>query len=145
MGTNVLPERGRPSTDREIRLEPDDQAPAAARRFVRHHLVELGFPRLVDDGVLIAVELVTNACKHATAYGPIWLSLRLASGRPIIEVYDCSPELPVLREVDASAECGRGLHVVAALSAAFDWDRVTGGKITWALLETGAAAAPATP
>jgi anti-sigma regulatory factor (Ser/Thr protein kinase) len=142
MSTGVL--RGRPSTEREIKLEATDRAPAEARRFVRHHLVDLGFPKLVDDGILIAAELVTNSFKYAGAHGPIWLAVRLAAGGPVVEVWDCSPELPVLREPDYAAECGRGLHVVAALAAAFDWDAVDGGKVTWALLETGVTAALAT-
>jgi anti-sigma regulatory factor (Ser/Thr protein kinase) len=133
MCTGLLPER---STDREIKLDPTDRAPAEARGFVRHHLADLGFPKLVDDGVLVAAELVTNAFRHAGTYGPIWLSLRLAGGRPLIEVRDRSPELPVFREPDFAAESGRGLHVVAALSAAFDWALADGGKITWALLRT---------
>lgn len=135
MCTSLLPER--PSTHRQIELKPDDQASAEARTFVRHHLAELGFATLVDNGVLIAAELVTNSFKYAGEYGPIRLVLRLAGGRPIIEVRDGSPELPVFREPDHVAESGRGLHVVAALSAAFDWSHVEGGKITWALLETG--------
>jgi serine/threonine-protein kinase RsbW len=131
------PAAGAAVKHREIELKPDDQASGEARTFVRRHLADLGFARLVDDGVLIAAELVTNSYKYAGAYGPIVLSLRLTGGRPIIEVRDGSPEPPVFREPDDAAESGRGLHVIEALSAAFDWSHVEGGKIPWVLLETG--------
>ena len=125
----------RPRMDREIRLDPVLEAPGQARTFMRHHMTALGFQLRVEDAALIAVELVTNALKYASSYGPFWLSVRLASGRALIEVEDGSPHLPVLREPDYEAESGRGLHVVAALSAAYDWRPVDGGKIVWASVE----------
>ncbi|HEY7486080.1 MAG TPA: ATP-binding protein [Streptosporangiaceae bacterium] len=124
----------RPRTEREITLAPVPEASREARRFVRHHLPALGFPNKVDDATLIAVELVTNAVRHAPD-GPIWLSLRLAGGRALMEVQDCSPELPVFREPGHMAESGRGLHVVKELSAAFDWTPVDGGKVVWSILK----------
>ena|SRR6266545_2210542 len=124
----------RPSAELEIMLEPDERASAEARAFMRKHLPALGFPELEDNAVLIASELVTNSVKYASSYGPIWLSVRLAARRPLIEVHDCSPELPQFREADYAAESGRGLHVVNALCAAFDWNHVEGGKVIWALM-----------
>ena len=132
----ALAERRRAAAELEIKLDPDLRAPATARAFIRQHLPALGFPGLVDNGTLVAVELVTNAVKHAGVYGPIWLSLRLAGGRPLIEVQDCSPRLPEFRQPDYAAESGRGLHVVSALCAGFDWHPLDGGKVVWALLET---------
>jgi anti-sigma regulatory factor (Ser/Thr protein kinase) len=135
MCTSVRAECRRSSTDLEIKLDPVPEAAREARRFVRRHLPELGFQPAVEDAALIAVELVTNAIRYAGSYGPIWLSLRLASGRALLEVQDCSPELPVIREPDFVAESGRGLHVVAALAAAVDWLPVDGGKIVWSILK----------
>jgi anti-sigma regulatory factor (Ser/Thr protein kinase) len=96
-------------------------------------LVKLGFPKLVDDGALVAAELVTNAVTHAP-YGPITLSLRPARGRPLIEVRDCSAVLPVLKPADYVAESGRGLHIVEALSLEYGWERTRSGKTVWAIL-----------
>jgi anti-sigma regulatory factor (Ser/Thr protein kinase) len=126
----------RPPTEHEIMLEPNPQAPAEARAFIRKHLPALGFRTLEEDGVLVATELVTNAVKYAGSYGPIWLSVRLAAWRPLIEVQDCSPELPHFREPDYEAEYGRGLHVVRALCTTFAWNPVEGGKVVYALLRT---------
>jgi anti-sigma regulatory factor (Ser/Thr protein kinase) len=135
MCTSVLTGCGRPPTDLEIKLDPVPEAPGEARTFVRRHLPALGFPGQVDDAVVIAAELVTNAVRYAGAYGPIWLSLRLVSGRALLEVQDCCPELPVFCEPDFMAEHGRGLHVVTALAAAFDWLPINGGKIVWAIIK----------
>jgi anti-sigma regulatory factor (Ser/Thr protein kinase) len=132
----TLAERRRATAELEIKLVPDLRAPATARAFVRRHLPELGFPGLVDNGTLVAVELVTNAVKYAGGYGPIWLSLRLAGGGPLIEVQDCSPLLPEFQEPDYVTESGRGLHVVQALCAAFEWTQVDNGKVIFALLRT---------
>jgi anti-sigma regulatory factor (Ser/Thr protein kinase) len=117
----------------EIELSPVPQAPGQARAFVRRQLLELGLPKLVDDGTLIAVEMVTNAIREAPG-GPVVLSLRLSAKGPVIEVRDCSPVLPVLKEADFVAESGRGLHIVSALAKELGWHRLGRGKVVWATL-----------
>jgi anti-sigma regulatory factor (Ser/Thr protein kinase) len=116
-----------------LQLCPVPQAPRQARAFVRRRLTELGFPKLVEDGALIAVEIVTNAVREAPG-GPILLSLRLAGGRPVIEVWDCSPVFPVFQPADFVSETGRGLHIVSALTKEFGWNRAGRGKVVWAVL-----------
>jgi anti-sigma regulatory factor (Ser/Thr protein kinase) len=116
-----------------LELCPVPQASGQARAFVRRRLTEFGFARLVDDGMLIAVELVTNAAREAPG-GPIWLTLRLSDGRPIIEVQDCSPVFPVIMPADFVSESGRGLHIVSALAEQLGWQRIGRGKVVWAIL-----------
>jgi anti-sigma regulatory factor (Ser/Thr protein kinase) len=116
-----------------IELRPEPRAPGAARAFVRHRLAELGFPALVEDAALIAVEMVTNAVREAPG-GPILLSLRLSAGRPVIEVRDCSPVFPVLQPPDFVAETGRGMHIIDALAEQVGWYRSGHGKVVWAAL-----------
>jgi anti-sigma regulatory factor (Ser/Thr protein kinase) len=128
-----LPLSDEPCPEPEIALCPVPKAASQARAFIRHRLTELGFSKLVDDGVLIAVELVTNAVREAPD-GPVMLSLRLSAGRPVIEVRDCSPVLPVIRDADFVSETGRGLHIVGALAAELGWRRVGRGKVVWAAL-----------
>jgi anti-sigma regulatory factor (Ser/Thr protein kinase) len=121
--------------DREIKLCPRPESAREARDFVREQLTELGFPTCVDDATLIVAELASNALAAAPET-PYWVALNIdAGGRPVIEVQDCSPELPVVRSVDAMSEHGRGLPIVEALSAAFGCVPVPGGKIVWALLD----------
>src|SRR3954452_5950309 len=102
--------------DREIRLEPSKRAPGDARVFVARTLQELGCPKLVDDAQTIVTELVTNSVREAP-WRPVWVDLRRIGVRSLLEVWDCSVAAPVFKDPDFVAERGRGLHIVAALSA----------------------------
>jgi anti-sigma regulatory factor (Ser/Thr protein kinase) len=100
----------------------------------------------VSDGVkLIVSELVTNAvtASRALAGGPfpvrLWL---LADGKQVlILVWDASPAPPVRMQPDHATAGGRGLMLVDALAAEWDWYRTpampepaTEGKVVWALV-----------
>ncbi len=103
----------------EILLPYLPEAAGQARRFVRDALVDWGLEQLIDVGVLVASELVTNAaktgCQQQMTVGVRWISpvtLRIA-------VRDGSCILPVLIRASRSAECHRGLALV---------DRLTDGR-----------------
>jgi anti-sigma regulatory factor (Ser/Thr protein kinase) len=138
MGT-VITTRGK--TRLEITLVPVPQAAEIARVFVRHQLICLGCVKLIDDACQIVSEMVSNAVA-ATAtgdrktQGSIRLYLGPNHGRPLLEVWDSSPEMPVMKKPDFLAESGRGLHIVQSLAAKFGWlkDEERGGKIVWAIL-----------
>jgi hypothetical protein len=119
--------------DREIRLEPTPHAPREARGFVSRHLGELGYQTFVEDAVTIIGELVTNSVKE-TPTTPVWVNLRRAGAHPLLEVWDCSINPPVLKDPDYLAEHGRGLHIVAELSVRLGWELFTCGKVVWVLL-----------
>ncbi|WP_141580292.1 ATP-binding protein [Actinomadura sp. WMMA1423] len=113
-------------------LEPDERAPARARRFVAERFAAWG---VADDhtGRTIVSELVTNALLHGE--GPIVLRLYQdeRDGLPTIEVRDGGAGQPVVRPEDHAAIHGRGLLMVAGL--ALDWGTrplVEGGKLAWA-------------
>jgi anti-sigma regulatory factor (Ser/Thr protein kinase) len=96
----------------------DVQAVRHARTVVRDVLTGLELsPDLVDDAVLMASELVTNAFLYGEA--PYELVLHADPEEIVCMVVDCGPPLPVARVVDADAERGRGLCIVAALSEGF--------------------------
>src|SRR6266498_1131667 len=120
MCTSVRTEDAGPAMDRKAKLCPTPQAPGEARRFVRHHVTELGFPNAVEDATLIVSELVTNAI-NAAPNCPIWASVRNVGRCLILEVRDGSPKPPVFQPADFMAEGGRGLHVVDELSASWGW------------------------
>ena len=122
-------------------LVPVPQAAEMARVFVRHRLICLGCAELIDDACQIVSEMVANAVEaitkdDPTARGSIRLYLGLHEGHPLLEVWDSSSEMPVLKEPDYLAESGRGLHIIQSLAAHFGWreDERQGGKIVWALL-----------
>ncbi|MFI0480345.1 ATP-binding protein [Actinomadura sp. 9N215] len=113
-------------------LEPTDQAPGMARRYLGERFRELGHD---DDtaGRLVVTELVTNAYKHV-GFGHIVVRVfpDKRDDLTVIEVWDEGGELPVVREEDHDAMCGRGLLMVVRL--VHDWGvrpLNEEGKIVW--------------
>jgi anti-sigma regulatory factor (Ser/Thr protein kinase) len=108
------------------------EAVAEARREVRAlPLVQESREHLA----LVVSELVTNALLHAdAAFGdPVWLEVRVRSGRARVEVRDCGRgfDAPVSISPDPLAVGGQGLLVVAALSDAWGVVREPGGCTVW--------------
>ena len=112
-----------------------------ARLHARHVLWEWGLTGLVPDSELLVSELVTNAVKATAGRDEAAVRLRLSgdSTRVLIEVWDADPRAPAPNELGEHGtpgpqeEGGRGLFLVAALSARWDWypTREPGGKVAW--------------
>lgn len=114
-------------------LEPTDQAPAWARRYLAERFRELG---IADDyiGRLVVAELVTNAYKHV-GFGQIVVRTLPDAHEDlvVIEVEDEGTALPVVRDEDYGSLSGRGLLLMVQL--VHDWGvRPLGeeGKVIWA-------------
>jgi anti-sigma regulatory factor (Ser/Thr protein kinase) len=124
----------------ETLLAADPESVRAARDFTAQTLRRWQLDALVDEGVMIASELVTNAVRHGgCAGGPgsgkVGLSWRRDADRVICVVTDGSSLPPVLMQADMDAESGRGLHVVEAIAAGWGWAMVAAGeKAVWAVL-----------
>jgi anti-sigma regulatory factor (Ser/Thr protein kinase) len=115
---------------------PLPTAVPCARLHAGHVLHEWGLRDLAGDAQMVVSELVTNAVEASTLLPerpPVSLRLLLTGKSLVIEVWDHSPRGLEPREADAGDECGRGLTVVAALSARWGWER-TGShrKVVWA-------------
>jgi anti-sigma regulatory factor (Ser/Thr protein kinase) len=119
-------------------------APGVARGHVRAVACEWGLAGLADTAELLASELVTNAVQASQslpvsaglAVVPV-IRLRVTSDGAclVIHVWDASGQLPVLKDVAADEENGRGLMLVATLGK--DWGcyrTAEGGKAVWVLL-----------
>lgn len=102
----------------------------AVRSFVREALV--GCPVDVDYAVLIAVELATNAIRHAP--GAFAVVIRASVTEVLVGVSDTSLVGPQLRLADAELPGGRGLQLVDRLAE--EWHVETGpeGKTVWSRL-----------
>jgi two-component sensor histidine kinase len=117
-----------------LKLYPVPQSSGIARTFVRHHLISLGYPELVENACIIVAELVTNAIQE-TPGREVWTYLSPNDGRPLLEVWDSSLRPPSLQPEDPLAEAGRGLLIVRALSAECGYRILANGKAIWALLK----------
>lgn len=112
-------------------LTPHPTSVGAARRFVRDVLKT----RLVDDGVVSTVELltsevVTNAIVHARS-GP-QLAVEVDDNVVRVAVRDSSPELPVRRLARLDDLSGRGVVIVEELASAWGVElERSGAKRVW--------------
>jgi anti-sigma regulatory factor (Ser/Thr protein kinase) len=116
---------------------------------LRGTLKEWGLPELIDDGELIASELVTNVVRraHGADGKPVYVNSRLPvfqfglfSDRVqlLISVADQFADPPVPRTATGDDESGRGLMMVGRISASLDWYPTQGGKVVRAFLRAAA-------
>ena len=79
---------------------------------------------------LLTSELVTNAVRNE-ADPTVMLDVTCSSGRLRVDVHDTSHTLPVVMEAPVDAEAGRGLKLVATLSATWGICRTPAGKAVY--------------
>lgn len=123
-------------------LPGDASAAGRARGLVGDTMAGVGFDSsAVEDGVLAASELVTNAYRHACGSAELWVWART---RPraelVISVFDGSrAAVPQARDGDLLDETGKGLGIVAALASGWGTHPSRSrlahtpmlGKVTW--------------
>lgn len=116
-----------------------------ARAYTRAVLATWDVSGVIGNAEVVVTELVTNAVTHGSQgreSGPIpviQLDLLLARAL-VIDVWDGSPEPPVMRPGDPlDTETGRGLLLVSALCATWRTDVIAGwpGKRVRAVLPIG--------
>lgn len=100
-----------------------------ARTLVRDLLEQWSLFDLSDDATLVVSELVSNAIEHAGS--GCQLSIARVDEGVRIEVHDSGSGTPEPRPVSVTAEDGRGLLIIAALSAAWGIDDAAHGKTVW--------------
>jgi anti-sigma regulatory factor (Ser/Thr protein kinase) len=97
---------------------------------------------LRDLALLLTSEVVTNALRYGNGDG-ICLTVRQTPHVVRVEVQDANPAAPELfRNLDGTAERGRGLHIVDSLATR--WGHISSddpaGKTVWFELRHGPAA-----
>ena len=132
---------------RRIGLAPVPESARAAREFTVATLRKWDLDALIEDAVVIASELATNAIRHGTPAatgdatddsesGRVELSWCLQASRLICVVTDQTGTPPALAAGGPDAESGHGLQIVGALAVAWGWTILgTGEKAVWAALE----------
>lgn len=121
---------GAPVARAQRTLHSLDDVPDARRAvtsLAREHL-----PMVADATALVAGELLTNALQHAGA--PVRMRAHVTSERLVVEVEDTSALVPRPTAAADDHDRGRGLTLVAALSAAWGMRLSRTGKTTWAEL-----------
>jgi anti-sigma regulatory factor (Ser/Thr protein kinase) len=112
---------------------------ACARLHAKNMLWEWGLDWLAPDAELLVAELTTNAVKVTAARDEPTVRLRLSSdgARVLIEVWDADPWPPAAADRGEDGrphpQGDRGLALVTALSARWDWYRTKEpkGKVVW--------------
>ncbi|MET9908593.1 SpoIIE family protein phosphatase [Streptomyces sp. NPDC006476] len=112
-------------------LPLDPKAAGQARRHVREQLAAWELDGLTATTELLASELVGNVVRHAK--GPVRLRLLYRAGL-VCEVFDGSQTMPRIRRATETDEGGRGLQLIAALSARWGARYTPTGKCIWAEL-----------
>jgi hypothetical protein len=137
---SALPAAGRHC---RITLAPAPESTGAARGFTTAALHGWHLDTLIQDAVIVASELVTNAIRHGSAFAAqsgkhpqVELTWQRQASRLICVVTDRSPRPPVLAPADLDAESGRGLQIVHALAPAWGWTMLSAQeKAVWAALQ----------
>ncbi|MDX3571613.1 ATP-binding protein [Streptomyces sp. ID05-47C] len=113
---------------------PFEAVPAEVRllrRSVAAQLGQWGVPHSVAEAELVVTEMAANVIKHVGEGVSATLILEWDRERLRVEMHDKNPSLPALQATSCEDECGRGLHLLSALSA--DWGTVLTavGKSVW--------------
>ena len=95
----------------------DARSIAAAREFVRGHLLRHRLPYLVEDVRLVVSELATNAIVHAQS--PFTVTLAERDWSVLLTVQDGSPDRPVQSAASVLETRGRGTALVSRLSSSW--------------------------
>lgn len=133
---DLLDEVGRPTERHETaQFVAGVGSVPLAREFVRSCLREWGADHLVEQASLVVTELATNAVLHAGS--PYEVRLTHAGGVLRIEVADGNTGTPEPQPFSAVDETGRGIVIVAAVSASWGIETQPHGKVTWAELRQG--------
>lgn len=114
--------------NRSLSLPPTLANVPVGRHFVRDLLLEWGYPTAVDDASLAVTELIANAIKHANSAVHVTVVVDHAI---TVSVRDRGPAMSRRRAPLPMAENGRGLRIVAAVSAEWGMVEELGGKCLW--------------
>lgn len=125
-----------------ITLAPAPESTKTARDFTTATLRGWHLNALIQDAVMVASELVTNAIRHGTPLAVdneerprVELTWWCQPSGLICVVTDRSTKPPVLAPADLHAESGRGLQIVHALADTWGWTTLsTREKAVWAAL-----------
>ncbi|WP_406086928.1 ATP-binding protein [Kitasatospora purpeofusca] len=92
------------------------ESASAARQLVRNKLLNWELGELVDDALLVVSELVANAVRTGCQSKMLVTICRVTAQSVRITVWDGSRTLPCMIQAGGSAESGRGLPLIHAIT-----------------------------
>jgi len=126
-----------------LELAAAETAPRTARRRLARILPEWSLAQFDPVAAVVVSELVTNSMlatrkvQWARDRPPVWLWLLGGPAVLTVLTWDAVASSPVPRVAGADDESGRGLAMVASLSAELGYyPAACGGKVTWAVIDT---------
>jgi serine/threonine-protein kinase RsbW len=121
-----------------VRLPAVPASAAALRRRLAADLAGQPIsPTLIDDVVLVATELVTNAIRHAEplADGEVTVAWRVDGHEVLVRVTDGgASSRPRVRHPSPRETSGRGLALVETLASRWGVEDAAGATTVWATL-----------
>ena len=114
--------------EKEFALEPKAESVRGSRVWVRRTLGSVD-SELAEVAAILTNEVVANAIRHGRP--PIALSVMGDDEVVVIAVADGGPGVPVIRRIDPTAESGRGLMILDALSDDWGVAPLSEGKQVW--------------
>jgi len=112
----------------ELSVPSVPRSVASVRRFARRACGGLA-PSTADTVELLVSEIATNALVHGA--GEVRVRVNVVDGTVRVEVDDDGTALPQLRAASTTAEGGRGLALVQAMSGGWGVAPRAGGKTVW--------------
>ena len=117
-----------------VELPEGPMSSSVARRTLRETCD--GLPIDVDEVLLCAAELVTNALLHGAP--PVEMEVDVTDHVVRVAVHDCrAGAVEKHRPVTSDTAAGRGLHIVEALAARWGVSQHERGKAIWFEFDLG--------
>ncbi|MEU1790939.1 ATP-binding protein [Streptomyces sparsogenes] len=104
---------------------------ALLRHTVRAQLAAWGMSPLADEAQLVVTELASNVIKHVGEGTAATLVLDVDADQLRVELHDKSQSEPRWLPAGCDEECGRGLHLLVGMAAAWGTIRTAAGKAVW--------------
>ncbi|MBB5118937.1 hypothetical protein AF335_07275 [Streptomyces eurocidicus] len=131
----------RPNKHCTVELQALPPRIGQVRRIVSAQLRYWHLDPLIDTAALGVTELLTNVHRHAEPDKRCTVEIDLVLDQLTVSVRDHDPRLPRVGDADTGSTHGRGLALIAAVSASWGvQERHDGGKVVWFTL-----AVPGTP
>lgn len=115
-----------------VDLSGSPRSSGQARNATRQILNEWDVPAsAIDDALVVVSELVTNAIRHAGTSSTLEMELSHSREWLRVALRDGSSAPPMPRVADPTAEDGRGMAIMSALSDRWGIEPYDGGKRVW--------------